>query len=263
MAKKNNLNEDLKRFKLLLEYDFYIGEDDSDEENIELDDSKIITEEPPKDGEEPEGGEEAPEGEDPFAADSAPEGDMGAPEGEDNGFGTDEPEGEDNGFGGAPEGGEEALPPPEPMEDEVDIDVTELVQNTQDAKNSADNANQQISNLLSKFDELSGHLDKMSAINTKIDSLENEIEKRNPTPEEQLEMRSLSSYPYNLKLTDYWAEKEGNYDVMKGQKDMENKEYVLTQDEVDDDYNDVHIKDSFDTINGEDKNDFKNKNITY
>jgi hypothetical protein len=57
-------------------------------------------------------------------------------------------------------------------------------------------------------------------------------------------MRSLSSYPYNLKLTDFWSEKEGNYDVMNQDKDGE-KEYVLTQDDVDRDFNPMEIKDSF------------------
>ena len=42
----------------------------------------------------------------------------------------------------------------------------------------------------------------MRAISAKIDSLENELEKRAPTPTEKIEMRSLDSYPYNIKLSD-------------------------------------------------------------
>ena len=105
---------------------------------------------------------------------------------------------------------------------------------------------------MSKFDNLNASIERMSAINKKIEDLEHEVEKRNPTPEEKLEMRSLDSYPYSLKLTDYWAEKEGNYDVMGGKKE-ENNEYVLTQDEVDRDYNPMEIKDSFDDTMEEEK----------
>jgi len=150
---------------------------------------------------------------------------------------------EDMGDEEFPEAGSEELPEPEAMEDEVELDVTELVQGTEEAKASSDRASQQIDILMGKFETLSQSLEKMTAINQKIDDLEHEIEKRNPTPQERLEMQSLNSFPYSLKLTDYWSEKEGNYDAMGGQK--EDEEYVLTQDEVDRDYNAIEIKDSF------------------
>ena len=47
----------------------------------------------------------------------------------------------------------------------------------------------------------------------------------------------------NLKLTDFWKDQEGIYDVMG--TDDEEKEYVLTKDDVDGEYNEVDIKDSF------------------
>jgi hypothetical protein len=242
--KQRLLNEDLKRFKLLMEYDFYIGEDEEPEEELLFDD-----EEGGLDAEAPEEGgldAEAPEGE---------EGEEEFPEGEvdpDTEFGADLPEPEPMGD----EMGGEELPPPEPMEDEVELDVTELVQGTEAAKASADQANQQISGLVAKFDELAQSLDKMDAINSKIDDIEHEIETRNPTPEEQLEMRSLDSFPYNLKLTDYWSEKEGHYDAMgenAHDDEKENGEYVLTQDEVEQDYNAIEVKDSFGAENERDK----------
>jgi hypothetical protein len=46
-------------------------------------------------------------------------------------------------------------------------------------------------------------------------------------------MRSLSSYPYSQKLTDYWADK-GVLDVMGNEAKKE--EYVLRQDDVDSSY---------------------------
>jgi hypothetical protein len=238
--KQRLLNEDLKRFRLLMEYDFYIGEDDNEEGDLLFDDEPQGDEAPEGDAPEDGGGFDAPEGE-------APEGEEGGefPEGEvdpDTEFGEELPAPEPM---GDEMGGEEL--PPEPMEDEVELDITQLVQGTDAAKQSADQANQQISGLMAKFDELAQSLDKMDAINAKIDDIEHEIETRNPTPEEQLEMRSLDSFPYNLKLTDYWSEKEGHYDAMgeNDQKEGEDSEFVLTQDEVDQDYNAIEVKDSF------------------
>ena len=78
--------------------------------------------------------------------------------------------------------------------------------------------------------------------NGEAEVLEKEIIKRNPTPVEKLEMRSLDSFPFNQKLTDYWAEKEGPYDVMGNDK---KKEYVLTKDDIDADFSPTNIKQSF------------------
>jgi len=69
--------------------------------------------------------------------------------------------------------------------------------------------------------------------------LEKEIERRNPTPVEKLEMRSMDSFPYSIKLTDYWQDKEG-YDV----NGEEEEDYTLTQQDVDD-YSSTEIEDSF------------------
>ena len=61
----------------------------------------------------------------------------------------------------------------------------------------------------------------------KINSLENKIEKyREKTPEERLHLRSLDSYPFNQKLTDFFEDKKEDME-MSGKN-----EYVLTDDEV-------------------------------
>jgi hypothetical protein len=81
----------------------------------------------------------------------------------------------------------------------------------------------------------------MDAIFDKINSIENKIEKyREKTPEEKLHLRSLDSYPYNQKLTDFFVDK---------QKDMDatgKNEYVLTDDEVES-FQPNEIKKSFNT----------------
>jgi hypothetical protein len=126
---------------------------------------------------------------------------------------------------------------------DVEIDVTSLVTSTEEAKSAADKATQNTEMLLQKLSDLESRIASMDAISSKINDLEQEIVKRNPTPVEKLEMRSLSSYPYSVKLTDYWNDKEGAYDVMG--KENEPKEYVLTQDDVDTTYSEPEIKKSF------------------
>ena len=69
-------------------------------------------------------------------------------------------------------------------------------------------------------------------------------------------MRSLDSYPYNIKLTDFWATQKGQYDVLGMEdKEEEEKEYTLTQDDIESDYSDSDIKSSFDIEDEEDEED--------
>jgi hypothetical protein len=151
----------------------------------------------------------------------------------------------------APEGEEmptEEMPTeePAPAEDEVEVDVTSLVTGADEAKKAAIKAmkvsKETGDELMDKLSDLEARLTRMDSVANKIEDLEKEIVKRNPTPVEKLEMRSLSSYPYNIKLSDYWSDKEGQYDVM----DDKEKEYVLTKDDVDTDYSYSQIRDTFD-----------------
>lgn len=123
---------------------------------------------------------------------------------------------------------------------EVEVDVTDIVKSTEETKNSVTGLDTKIGSLMSTFSDLETKLASMDTIISKIDQLEKEIEKRNPTPIEKLEMRSMSSFPYNIKLTDYWNDKEG-YDTTE----PEEKEYILTQQDVDDDYSESEIKNTF------------------
>ena len=141
---------------------------------------------------------------------------------------------------------------PAPEEDAIELDVTELVKGSEAAKQSADAANSKIEQLMSMVDKLENQLSSMSSISDKIDGLEKEIERRNPTPKEKLEMRSLDSFPYSVKLSDFWAEKGDRYDT--GADDDKPKEYVLTQQDVDNDYIETDIEDSFDGDEYEEEN---------
>lgn len=141
-----------------------------------------------------------------------------------------------------------------PAGDEIELDVTELVKGSEAAKESADAANSKIEQLMDMVNKLENQLTTMSAISTKIDALEKEIEVRNPTPKEKLEMRSLDSYPYNIKLTDFWAEKGDRYET--GAEEEKPKEYILKQSDIDNDYVESDIEDSFNADDYEKKNNF-------
>lgn len=221
---KDLLKEEIKKFQRIVEYDFHLDTPIAEDDEAELDQDM------PLDGNNAETEPEMGGTNDMGGNDMGAEPEMNA-----------EPD-----MNAEPEmGGGNDMGGNEMADDEVELDVTQLVQGTEDAKASSDRANQQIDQLLGKFDELTQKLNHMSGISTKIDGLEKEMEKRMPTDKEKLELRSLDSYPYSQKLSDYWFDKEGQYDVMDNEV-KKPEEYVLTQDDVDSDYNDREISKSFD-----------------
>ena len=237
---KDLLKEEVSKFKMMSEYSFYEDrsepELDNDEEIILG--SQIFNEEEEED---PFGGEaesEEIENEEESEGEEEVEGDEEEPvEDEDElSFGDEED----------PFGGEE-----EPAENEVELDVTELVKGSEEAKLSADAANEKIDKLMGMIGNLENQISSMDKISTKIDDLENELQKRAPTPEEKIEMRSLDSYPYNMKLTDFWANQKDQYDIIPDEK----KEYVLDKEAIDSDYSDASVKDTFDSDNDYEEED--------
>lgn len=237
MKKKINqklLNEELKKFRLLSEYSFYTEEpkkdddlilgntiDEAEEEPAEepVDDSKTAV-------------NQADDSENMFGTeDAGGETDTETPGDE---MGTEET--------GDETGTEETPAEETPAEDEVEVDVTQIVKGSEEAKEAASDASQKTSELLSKFSELEQRVAAMDSITSKIENLEKEIVKRNPTPVEKLEMRSMSSFPYNIKLTDYWKDVEG----YEASEENNPKEYVLTKDDVASAGTDTSIKKTFD-----------------
>ena len=193
---KNLLNEELKRMRVLENFSFYTGENEIPEyKDLLLGNELEEADEAPADLK--------PEDDVNAAADNIAA-DLGVDAGSDGGTdgGTDMPE---------PAAAEEPMPEPmeEPASDDVEVDVTSLVKGSEEAKNAADVASKNSEMLLQKLTDLESRMANMTAISDKIEGLEQEIIKRNPTPVEKLEMRSLSSAPFNQKLTDYWADKEG------------------------------------------------------
>ena len=140
-------------------------------------------------------------------------------------------------------------PPPAEVEDEVEeVDVTDLVNNQEEVGDSVNKFASQLSDIESKFSELSDRLGKMDMIFQKIDAMEDEIQKMAPvTPVEKLELRSLDSFPYNQRLDNYFEDKKAEYKKLRGidlEPQSKEKEYTLTAGEAEE-WDDNEIGNSF------------------
>lgn len=91
------------------------------------------------------------------------------------------------------------------------------------------------------IDTINNLLTKVDSNNSEIESLKAEFEKRNPTQTEKLNLRSLDSYPFNVKPNEYWADKakEGGYEAYADNDEPTTKEYVITNDDVDNPSDDI------------------------
>lgn len=127
-------------------------------------------------------------------------------------------------------------------DEEINLEITDLV-DTQ--KQSAEKQEEYFNNLFNQLQNLETKLADMDQLVDKLNSLESKIEKMRPkTPEEKLELRSIDSGPFNQKLTDFFQDKEE--DFQKTGKDQ----YVLTTDEVEE-FSPKEIRDTFDEFQDE------------
>jgi len=126
-----------------------------------------------------------------------------------------------------------------------EIDITDLVTSQQEIQSKQDEF---MNDMFTKLDDLASKLENMDQIMTKINDLETKFDKyREKTPEEKLMLRSLDSYPYNQKLTDFFQDKE---------EEMEKtgkNEYVLTSDEVEN-FSPNEVKKTFNIYDDENPN---------
>ena len=189
LLKKYKLEEAQKRFQQICEYMYFNntehqllteeGEDEEQDPNV------------PQDGgqQTPMGDPNAPqgmEGDVPMEED-VPMDDMGAP---------------------MEDGGEMDMMQPG---DEV-IDVDDLTQSQQAAEIKIDDVDEKLTTLLNVVNKFSAAIEQNDQ---KIMDLKAEIEKRNPTEEEKLNLRSQAVYPYNVQPKSFWDEKmkNSNYNV--------------------------------------------------
>lgn len=209
-----------KRFKMLCEYTFNITEDDGEEE--------------------PQVGEETPMGDEQMSPEEGNNSNNDMIPDEEN---MEQPQnGEQGGapgFNPEPEMGDEEMGNTEPMQsdDEV-IDVDELTQSQEETEAKVEDVEVSMEK---GFDKLINVVDKLQqmidANSANMEQIKQEIEKRNPTPIEKLNMRAANdSYPFNISPNDYWKEKEAtsNYRI-GGENEPDGEQYTITQADIDND----------------------------
>ena len=207
LIKQYKLEEAVKRIQKINEYTFYdstMVEDDQDPNAM---------------GGDPNGG--MPPMDDPNAMDGDPNGEM-SPMDDPNAMGDEE-------------GIEDIDMETEQPGDEV-IDVDELTQSQETTEFKVDNVDDKLNKVLkiiSKFN------DAIEANDQKIEDLKKEFQKRNPTAEETLNLRSLASYPFSERPDEYWKKQQQehpNYNVISDNDVStadEQKEFEIRKGDID------------------------------
>lgn len=131
-----------------------------------------------------------------------------------------EPQGEDPAM--VPDGGEE---------EEV-IDVDDLTDSQEETEKKIDLLSDKFEKLLDKLDSFES---QVSASNERMETLKQEIEKRNPTPIEKMSLRAKNSYPFNVTPDEYWDEKAAtsNYSPEDDNNGADDPKYQITKDDID------------------------------
>jgi len=159
-----------------------------------------------------------------------------------NGMGGEDPMGGDMG-GGEPIDTDIDEESSEDDGDTIDIDGLTKAQDKLNIKQNhigrdLSKVDNRINTLIDTIGKL---LKKVEINNDEIEALKAEFEKRNPTQTEKLNLRSLDSYPFNIKPTDFWAEKakRGGYEAYSDNDKPTTQEFVITNDDVDNPTDDI------------------------
>ena len=246
LIKQYKLEEAVKRIQKINEYTFYdstMVEDDQDPNAMggdpnggmpPMDDPNAMGTDPNMMGGDPNGGM-PPMGGDPNAMGGEPNMMGGDPNGEVPPM--DDPnamDGDPNAMGDE-EGIEDIDMETEQPGDEV-IDVDELTQSQETTEFKVDNVDDKLNKVLkiiSKFN------DAIEANDQKIEDLKKEFQKRNPTAEETLNLRSLASYPFSERPDEYWKKQQQehpNYNVISDNDVStadEQKEFEIRKGDID------------------------------
>ena len=240
LKKERILEDAAKRFRMLCEYTFNITEDDG-EEDMNTGDQQ--TNQMPQDNMNQPNMEQPM----PDMGDSMPNNGMGGPN-------EQQPQPDMMG-GNVPENGAQGAPGFNPqveddmmgnnmpemsggenMEDDEVIDVDDL---TQSQEETEDKVNDIQVSMEKGFEKLLGVVSKLNKMidssTANMEQIKQEIEKRNPTPIEKLNMRAANdSYPFNVSPNDYWKEKEStsNYRI-GGEDEKDAPQYTITQGDID------------------------------
>lgn len=262
LIKQYKLEEAVKRIQKINEYTFYdstMVEDDQDPNAMGGDPNAMDGN--PNGGMPPMGADPNAMGPDPNMMGGDPNGGM-APMDDPNAMGADpnggmppmdDPNamgGDPNAMGADPNGGMPPMDDPNMMggEDIEDIDmeteqpgdevvdVDELTQSQEATEFKVDNVDDKLNKVLkiiSKFN------DAIEANDQKIEDLKKEFQKRNPTAEETLNLRSLASYPFSERPDEYWKKQQQdhpNYNVISDNDVStadEQKEFEIRKGDID------------------------------
>lgn len=263
LIKQYKLEEAIKRIQKINEYTFYdstMVEDDQDPNAMGGDPNAMGGN--PNGGMPPMGGDPNAMGPDPNMMGGDPNGGM-APMDDPNAMGADpnggmppmdDPnamEGDPNAMGADPNGEMPPMDDPNMMGGEEDIedidmeteqpgdevvDVDELTQSQEATEFKVDNVDDKLNKVLkiiSKFN------DAIEANDQKIEDLKKEFQKRNPTAEETLNLRSLASYPFSERPDEYWKKQQQdhpNYNVISDNDVStadEQKEFEIRKGDID------------------------------
>lgn len=252
LVKKYKLEEAVKKFQKINEYTFYsptMVEDDQDQGGDDMQSMGA-----PQGGDPNAMGGGMPQG-DPQGGQMPPQDGMGqgqeqmdmgqeAPMGNSGEMPMDVPQGGDpNAMGG------EEMPPmgddsegiedvemdtEQPGDEVVDVDdLTQSQETTEFKVDDLDNKLDKVLKVISKFN------DAIEANDQKIEDLKQEFAKRNPTAEETLNLRSLSSYPFSERPDEYWKKQQEthpNYNVISDNDvptSEEQKEFEIRKGDID------------------------------
>lgn len=115
-------------------------------------------------------------------------------------------------------------------DDEV-VDITDLT----DAQEETQEEIEQFDSKFAKAIEAIKSLENMIKTNDeKIDALQDEIKRRNPTPIEKMSNRASNSYPFNISPNEYWSEKEktSNYSTEDDNNGKNQEQYTITNADI-------------------------------
>lgn len=135
----------------------------------------------------------------------------------------------------------------EQSDDEV-IDVDELTQSQEAAEYKIDGVDDRLSKLFNVVTKLSDQLDQNAK---NIMDLKDEFEKRNPTEEEKINLRSDLGKPYTESPKNYWDKKvatSNNYNIMNNNEvspSDEQEEFNIKKSDIEG----INMKDISDTLN--------------
>ena len=255
--KENNLYEAHKKFMRIAEgFGYSAAIEEADDEENQQDDMSggapmgqdATNDGAPMGGEQMPMGQDATNGEVPMGGEQMPMGQDATNDGAPMG-GEQMPMGQDATNGEVPMGGEQMPMGQDAMAsssngDEV-IDVNDMVKAQEKTNDKVNSVGRDLGTVDKRIEKLLGALESMQGVidknNAEIASLKSEFEKRNPTQTERLNLRSLDSYPFNVRPDDYWREKgrNSNYSAYSDNDESPTNEYEITNDDVRDVNDDI------------------------